>query len=82
MILGGDLNLVRNIEEKFGGSYHVDPSREAMETIMEQNKLIDILSSNGKYTWNNKRMGKSNIKERLDCILVQEDIVSSFNLVR
>jgi len=47
VILGGDLNLVLNIEEKFGGSYHRDPSREALETIMEQNKLFDIPPSNG-----------------------------------
>jgi len=50
MILGGDLNLVQNIEEKFGSSYHADPSREALESIMEQHKLIDIPPSNGKYT--------------------------------
>ena len=29
IILGGDLNLVRSIEEKFGGTYHTDPSRDA-----------------------------------------------------
>lgn len=46
---------------------------------MEQNKLIDISPSNGKYTWSNKRVGKRNIKERLDHILVQENIAPSFN---
>lgn len=82
MILRGDLNLVRNIEEKFGGSYHANPSREALEIIMEQNKLIDIPPSNAKYTWSNKRVGKNNIKERLDRILVQENIASSYNSTR
>lgn len=42
IILGGDLNLVRNIEEKFGGSYHTDLSMDALETIMEQHNLMDI----------------------------------------
>jgi len=82
VILGGDLNLVQNIEEKFGGSYHADPSREALEAIMEHHKLIDIPPRNGKYTWSNKRVGKSNIKERLDRILVQENIASGFNSTR
>lgn len=50
IILGGDLNLVRSVEEKFGGIYHIDPSRDALETIMEQHNLIDIPPNNGKYT--------------------------------
>lgn len=80
--MGGDLNLVLNIEEKFGGTYHTNPSRDALETIMEQNKLINIPPSNGKYTWNNKRVGKNNVNEILDQILVQENIISSFNSAR
>jgi len=60
----------RNTEEKFGGNYHTNPSREALEEIMEQHKLIDIPPNNGKYTWTNRRIGKSNIKERLDRILI------------
>ena len=71
IILGGDLNLVRSIEKKFGGTYHTDPSRDTLEELMEQHNLIDIMPNNGKYTWSNKRVGKSNIKERLDRILIQ-----------
>lgn len=74
IILGGDLNMVRSIEEKFGGIYHTDPSRNTLEEIMEQYSLLDIPPNNEKYTWNNKRVGKSNIKERLDRILIQENI--------
>jgi len=49
---------------------------------MEQHKLIDIPPSNGKYTWSNKRIGKNNIKERLDRILIQENKVAEFTLVK
>lgn len=35
IILGGHLNLVRSIEEKFGGTYHIDPSRDTLEELME-----------------------------------------------
>jgi len=35
VILGGDLNMVRSIEEKFGGNYQMDPSRNSLEEIME-----------------------------------------------
>ena len=34
IIIGGDFNLVLNAEEKFRGKFHVDPSREIVETIM------------------------------------------------
>jgi len=50
LILGGDLNLIRNTKEKFGGTFHNDPSREALEEIIGYYKLIDIPPSNGKYT--------------------------------
>jgi len=42
IILGGDLNLVRSIEEKFGGNFQVNPSRNSLEEIMEQYSLLDI----------------------------------------
>ena len=74
--------MVRNIEEKFGRIYHIDLSREALEKIMEQHNLIDILPSNGKYTWSNKTVGKNNIKERLDKILVQENIAVDYTSVK
>lgn len=55
--------MVLNAEEKFGGKYHVDPSRKMVETIMETCNLMDMPLSNGKYTWSNKIIGKNNIKE-------------------
>lgn len=64
--MGGDLNLIRNIEKKIGGKFLADPSRDTLETIIETHKLIDIPPNNGKFTWSNKRAGIHNIKERLD----------------
>lgn len=74
--------MVRSIEENFGGTYHIDPSRHALEEIMEQQNLIDIPPNNGKYTWSNKRVGKRNIKERLDRILIQENIAVVHNSIK
>lgn len=82
IILGGDLNLVRSIEEKFGGNFHVDPSRSSLEEIMDQQSLLDIPPNNGKYTWNNKRVGKSDIKERLDRIMIQDNIAALYNSIK
>eukprot|EP00253_Pinus_taeda_P027230 PITA_27230 len=80
--MGGDLNLIRNIEEKIGGKFLVDPSRDTLETIIETHKLIDIPSNNGKFTWSNKSAGIHNIKERLDRILIHETIVIGFSSVK
>jgi len=82
IILGGDLNLIRNVEEKFGGKFYADPSREALEVIIQTHNLIDIPPSNGKYTWSNKRIGSQNIKERLDRFLLQEGIAASFSCIK
>eukprot|EP00253_Pinus_taeda_P033497 PITA_33497 len=80
--MGGDLNLIRNIEEKIGGKFLVDPSRDTLKTIIETHKLIDIPPNNGKSTWSNKRAGIHNIKERLDRILIHERIVTGFSSVK
>lgn len=81
-VLCGDLNLIRNIEEKIGGKYLADPSRDALEEIIETHKLIDIPPCNEKFTWSNKRAGTQNIKERLDRILIHESIAARFSSIK
>eukprot|EP00253_Pinus_taeda_P001792 PITA_01792 len=82
IFLGGDLNLIRNAEEKLGGNFYADPSREALEEIIQTHSLVDIPPQNGRFTWSNKRTGKNNIKERLDRILAQERIVANFQRIQ
>eukprot|EP00253_Pinus_taeda_P021443 PITA_21443 len=82
IFLGGDLNLIRNADEKLGGNFYTNPSRDSLETIIQTHNLVDIPPQNGKYTWSNKRIGNNNIKERLDRILVQEGIVASFPIIK
>jgi len=82
LILGGDLNLIRNTNERFGGKFYNDPSRRTLEEIIEDQKLINIPPSNGKYTWSNKRTGKHNIKESLDRILMHENIAATYSMVK
>eukprot|EP00253_Pinus_taeda_P018624 PITA_18624 len=78
IFLGGDLNLIRNADEKLGGNFYADPSRDSLETIIQTHNLVDIPPQNGRFTWSNKRIGNNNLKERLDRILFQEGIVASF----
>lgn len=76
------MNLIRNTEEKYGGKYIADPSREALEDIIQNHNLIEFPPTNGKYTWSNQRIGAQNIKERLDRILLQQEIVANFSLIK
>eukprot|EP00253_Pinus_taeda_P010854 PITA_10854 len=82
IFLGGDLNLIRNIEEKLGGNFYAYPSREALEEIIQTHSLVGIPPQNGRFTWSNKRTGKNNIKERLDRILAQERIMANFQRIQ
>ena len=70
ILVGGDLNLILKAKEKRGGNFLLDQNRETLEEIMEQSNLLDIPPKNGKYTWDNRRIGKANIKEILDRILI------------
>lgn len=63
IIVGGNLNLVKNVEEKFGGSFHADPSQDSLESIIENHNLLDIPPNNEKYTWNKKGWAKETLKK-------------------
>eukprot|EP00253_Pinus_taeda_P011708 PITA_11708 len=82
IFLGGDLNLIRNVDEKLGGNFYVDPSRDSLEAIIQNHNLVDIPPQNGRFTWSNKRIGNNNIKERLNRILVQERTVARFSNIQ
>lgn len=80
--MGGDINLIWNIEEKLGGKYIGDLSRPALEDNTAQHKLLDFPPSNRKLTWSNKRTEIHNIKERLDRFFIQEDIKTIFSSIK
>ena len=79
IILGGDLNLILHSNEKRGGIFTHDPYRAKLEKIMQECDLVDIIPKNRRYTWNNRRLGRDNIMERLDRILVNTSFLSEFS---
>ena len=79
IILGGDLNLILHSNEKRGGIFTYDPYRAKLEDIMQECDLFDIIPKNRRYTWNHRRLGKENIMERLDRILVNTTFLSEFS---
>lgn len=62
-----------DLKEKLGGSRKITQVQKDFLNFIESNNQLDVKTSNGIYTWNNRRKGFTNIAERLDRYLVSED---------
>eukprot|EP00253_Pinus_taeda_P015816 PITA_15816 len=82
LVIRGDINMILNIEEKLGRNYFNNPSRTALEDLIEEYKLLDIPPSNGKFTWSNKIIRAHNIQERIDRILIQENLAAGYSSIK
>ena len=76
-VLGGDFNLIANLEEKKGGQRALDNFQEAFRECLARGPLVDVETGNGWFTWNNKRGGEHLVASRLDRFLVAENIMHS-----
>ena len=56
-VMGGDFNLIANLGEKKGGRISLDRYQEAFGAFQAGSSFVDLETSNGWYTWNNKRGG-------------------------
>ena len=53
-ILRGDLNLVRNLDDKKGGIRKLNPISEYLNEVIANLEMVDVRMTNGTFTWNNK----------------------------
>ncbi|KAI3891422.1 hypothetical protein MKX03_020704 [Papaver bracteatum] len=74
----GDLNTIGSKNEKAGGREPSASQLQELKDVMNQCGLIDLGAHGPRYTWNNKRVGFANIKERLDRVLANEEWCNSF----
>jgi hypothetical protein len=74
-ILAGDFNIIATLAEKKGGIRRLDIDAEVFSAFIEKTKLVDIKTSNGQFTWNNKRTLHQQIASILDKFLILESIV-------
>ena len=65
-ILGGGFNMIRNLDEKKGGIRNLNYASNHFNAIINDLNLIDVRTSNGIFTWNNKQEGDKGIACRLD----------------
>ena len=74
-ILASDFNIITTLAEKKGGIIRLDRDAEAFLAFIEKTKLVDIKTSNGQFTLNNKRILHQQIASRLDRFLISHSIV-------
>jgi hypothetical protein len=65
-MLLGDFNVILSQDDKSGGRPFASSSTDLFYNFVHDNALVDLGYSGNPFTWNNKRMGQANIKERLD----------------
>jgi hypothetical protein len=53
-ILGGDFNLITTLQDKKGGCISLTQEDICFKEFIENNDMIDLETSNGIFTWNNK----------------------------
>ena len=74
-ILGGDFNLIMNLEEKKGGIRNLNLASVYFNVLIDTLDLIDVRTSNGIFAWNNKKVGDRGIACWLDLFLIYESIM-------
>ena len=75
-IVGGHFNMIRIVDEKKGGIRTPDQNMETFNEMITEQRLVDIPTINGIYTWNNQRRGKNKIASRIDRFLLSEQIMN------
>jgi hypothetical protein len=74
-ILGGDFNMICNLDEKRGGMRHLEAESGDFQCLIDNLGLIDIDTSNGTFTWTNRRTGSHQIACRLDRFLLSDSLM-------
>jgi exonuclease III len=74
-ILAGDFNIITTLVEKKGGTRRLDRDAEDFSTFIDTVEMVDIRTSNGQFTWNNKWINQHQVATRLDRFLVSESII-------
>jgi len=73
-ILGGDFNMIKSLSKKIGGTRVLCNDSSEFLNFIDNMKLVDTVTSNGIFTWNNKRGGESQVASKLDRFIISEDL--------
>jgi hypothetical protein len=74
-ILAGDFKIIKSLAEKRGGTRRFDRDVEELSTFIDTTEMVDIITNNKNFTWNNKRTNQHQVATRLDRFLVKKSII-------
>ncbi|XP_059440565.1 uncharacterized protein LOC132173020 [Corylus avellana] len=77
-LLLGDFNSILSSSEKSGGRDFGSSSHGNFVDFVHSNALVDLGFVGNRFTWSNCRVGRENIRERLDRGLANQNWVHSF----
>jgi hypothetical protein len=73
--LGGDFNMIHNLDEKRGGTRHLEVESEEFQSLNDNLGLIDAHTPNGIFTWTNRRTDSHQIACRMDHFLLSDSLM-------
>eukprot|EP00253_Pinus_taeda_P022615 PITA_22615 len=68
--------MIKSLNKKKGGLRRTEADMEAFGDWIAEQRLVDIQTTNGIYTWNNRRGGRHQIASRVDQFLMSEQIIN------
>jgi len=74
-ISGGEFIIITALEEKSGGLARLEGDNIGFKDFISRNQLMDLQTSNGMFTWTNKRRGSQHIDSRLDRFLLSDNAI-------
>jgi len=74
-ILGGDFNMICNLDEKRGGMRHIEAESGDFQQLIDILGIINIDTSNGTFTWTNRITGSHQIAYRLDQFILFDSLM-------
>lgn len=74
-ILGGDFNTIRSLSKNKGGTRSLGIDFVAFRNFINDMRLVDTETSNGLFTWSNKRGGRSQVASKLDRFITLEYLI-------
>ena len=74
-IIGGEFNLIRNLDEKKGGICSLNLASTMFNNTISDLDLIDVRMTNDIFTWNNKQSGDRGIACRLNRFLLSKPVM-------
>eukprot|EP00253_Pinus_taeda_P035742 PITA_35742 len=72
---GGDFNIITSMAKKQGGRIRLHSDSEGLKEFIQNNHLMDLPTSNGIFTWTNKRRGIHLIASKLDRFLLSHNAI-------